>query len=234
MLFNWWPGRHIYVASSLLSGAFHTLTIVSHHTVKSSMDFCVCIPVSVIVHGHAPPPPYSCCVEAWDLWGNLFLKHCSLDRWSWSYCCWLGIPRDHPWKLPSKFTIKVAFCLSTWSFCTPPPTTTQLRYLCTFTYSNLNFTLILRCQGLHCILWTGYTNWWWFHFLSIVLYRQNILQFVTKYGSIVSFKFLFRSGAERSEQRDYCFVEYSTREVGVCDCVCVCLCVCVGTSSMFH
>ena len=43
--------------------------------------------------------------------------------------------------------------------------------------------------------------------------RQNILQFVTKYGEVVSFRFHFKAGAERAEPRGYCFVEYSTREV---------------------
>lgn len=52
------------------------------------------------------------------------------------------------------------------------------------------------------------------HFLfSPPMCRQNILQFVTKYGEVVSFRFHFKAGAERAEPRGYCFVEYSTREV---------------------
>ena len=43
--------------------------------------------------------------------------------------------------------------------------------------------------------------------------RQNILRFVVKYGTVVSFRYLFRTGQERSETRDYVFVEFATREV---------------------
>ena len=47
-----------------------------------------------------------------------------------------------------------------------------------------------------------------------LIYRQNILQFVTKYGEVVSFRFHFKAGTERAEPRGYCFAEFSTREVG--------------------
>ena len=49
---------------------------------------------------------------------------------------------------------------------------------------------------------------------SFLIYRQNILQFVTKYGEVVSFRFHFKAGTERAEPRGYCFAEFSTREVG--------------------
>ncbi len=49
--------------------------------------------------------------------------------------------------------------------------------------------------------------------LSFSLYSQNILRFVTQYGSVVSFRFLFKAGSERAEPRGYVFVEYSSREV---------------------
>ena len=48
---------------------------------------------------------------------------------------------------------------------------------------------------------------------SFLIYRQNILQFVTKYGEVVSFRFYFKAGTERAEPRGYCFAEFSTREV---------------------
>jgi len=52
----------------------------------------------------------------------------------------------------------------------------------------------------------------WIGNLDKRLTEQNILQFVTKYGEVVSFRFHFKAGAERAEPRGYCFVEYSTRE----------------------
>ena len=39
------------------------------------------------------------------------------------------------------------------------------------------------------------------------------MRFLVKYGTIVSFRYLFRTGPERSETRDYVFVEFSSREV---------------------
>ncbi len=48
--------------------------------------------------------------------------------------------------------------------------------------------------------------------------RQNILQFVTKYGEVVSFRYRFKAGTDSLEPRGYCFVESSSRAV----CVCVC------------
>lgn len=51
-------------------------------------------------------------------------------------------------------------------------------------------------------------------FLILYYYRQNILRFASPYGKIVSFKYLlYTSGVEKGEPRDYCFIEYSTREV---------------------
>lgn len=52
----------------------------------------------------------------------------------------------------------------------------------------------------------------WIGNLDRRLTEQNILRFVMKYGTIVSFRYLFKTGPERPEQRDYVFVEYMTRE----------------------
>lgn len=50
--------------------------------------------------------------------------------------------------------------------------------------------------------------------IALFFYRQNILRFSSPYGKIVSFKYMLHStGAEKGEPRDYCFIEYSTREV---------------------
>ena len=45
--------------------------------------------------------------------------------------------------------------------------------------------------------------------------RQNVLQFVYRYGTPVSFRFYFKAGTDAMEPRGYCFVEYSTREVSI-------------------
>ena len=45
--------------------------------------------------------------------------------------------------------------------------------------------------------------------------RQDILWFVMKHGTVVSFRYLFKTGPDRPEQREYVFVEYSTREVHI-------------------
>lgn len=52
----------------------------------------------------------------------------------------------------------------------------------------------------------------WIGNLDRRLTEQNILRFVMKYGTIASFRYLFKTGPERPEQRDYVFVEYTTRE----------------------
>ena len=44
--------------------------------------------------------------------------------------------------------------------------------------------------------------------------RENVLKFVNRYGTPVSFRFFFKAGTDVMEPRGYCFVEYSTREVG--------------------
>lgn len=46
-----------------------------------------------------------------------------------------------------------------------------------------------------------------------VCLRQNVLRFIYKYGTPVSFRFYFKAGTDTLEPRGYCFVEYSTREV---------------------
>lgn len=53
----------------------------------------------------------------------------------------------------------------------------------------------------------------WIGNLDRRLTEQNILEFVTRYGQVVSFKFMtYKQGPEKGEPRGYCFVEYSTRE----------------------
>lgn len=52
----------------------------------------------------------------------------------------------------------------------------------------------------------------WIGNLDNRLTEQNILRFTTKYGEVVSFRYLFKAGTERLEPRGYCFIEFSTRE----------------------
>ncbi|KAL5473294.1 hypothetical protein EMCRGX_G027761 [Ephydatia muelleri] len=53
----------------------------------------------------------------------------------------------------------------------------------------------------------------WIGNLDRRLTEQNILEFVSRYGEVVSFRFMtFKQGPEKGEPRGYCFVEYSTRE----------------------
>ena len=49
--------------------------------------------------------------------------------------------------------------------------------------------------------------------ITVSIIRENILKFVRRYGTPVSFRFNFRAGTDVMEPRGYCFVEYSTREV---------------------
>lgn len=69
-----------------------------------------------------------------------------------------------------------------------------------FPFFSLSFSLVFPSSPLSVLL--------------LLIYRQNILQFVTKYGEVVSFRFHFKAGTERAEPRGYCFAEFSTREVG--------------------
>jgi RNA recognition motif-containing protein len=48
--------------------------------------------------------------------------------------------------------------------------------------------------------------------ITVSIIRENILKFVRRYGTPVSFRFNFRAGTDVMEPRGYCFVEYSTRE----------------------